>query len=151
VGFFEEGRVNLLAIDPGRQAGWALFKSRKLAGAGVWQSNIVPKGKGLLDLVVVEAPRWYPREHRIDVNDLLDLSIAVGKIEGMMEERGVPVEIVYPRTWKGSVPKEIHNRRVLAALTPQELGLLPKRPRARDFDHNVIDAVGIGLWKLGRM
>lgn len=144
----------LLAIDSGSRAdrpnmGWALFVDAKLLEAG-----LVGSGKRLPNVnakVIIEAPRWYPREYKIDTNDLLDLSILVGEIKGMYEERGCLVLLVWPRSWKGTVPKKIHNERVLAALTEEEVALLPLRPRAKDHDHNVLDAVGIGLWKLGRM
>ena len=48
------------------------------------------------------------------------------------------------------MPKDIHNRRVLKALSESELAVLPKRPRAKTPDNNMVDAVGIGLWRLGR-
>lgn len=159
-----DGKFELLAIDPGQRKsranlGWALFSNDRLADATVeWSSEdlMVPgyypfHAENTPRIAVIEAPRWYPREHRVDTNDLLDLSVLVGELKRHFAEREANVELVYPRTWKGTVPKDIHNKRVLAALSADELKLLPKRPRARDYDHNVLDAVGIGLWKLGRM
>lgn len=145
----------LTAIDPGSRAdrpnmGWALFLKSRLLAAGIVRSKEeLPQDS--VKIIVIEAPRWYPREYKIDTNDLLDLSILVGKIQGMYEERGQTVQLVWPRSWKGTVSKKIHNPRVLAALTKEEIVLLPRRPRAKDHDHNMLDAVGIGLWKLGRM
>jgi hypothetical protein len=153
----------LLALDPGfrkkqRNLGCALFEAEELSFADVvgeihhvpW-IGYAPQHLRSRSRAVIEMPRWYPREHEIDVNDLLDLACLVGRLQGRLEEKGVDVELVYPRTWKGTVPKDIHNKRVLAALSKEELALLPKRPRAKDFDHNLLDAVGIGLWKLGRI
>jgi hypothetical protein len=153
----------LLALDPGfrkkrRNLGCALFEAEELSFAGVvgeihhvpW-IGYAPQHLRSRSRAVIEMPRWYPREHEIDINDILDLACLVGRLQGRLEEKGVDVELVYPRTWKGTVPKDIHNKRVLAALSKEELAKLPKRPRAKDYDHNMLDAVGIGLWKLGRM
>jgi hypothetical protein len=41
--------------------------------------------------------------------------------------------------------------RILSRLTPEELAVVPVRPRARTVDHNCADAIGLGLWKLGRL
>jgi hypothetical protein len=159
-----DGKFELLTIDPGQRKGranlgWALFANDRLVEADVESSseNAMPPGCYPFSteqnprFAIIEAPRWYPREHRIDTNDLLDLSVLVGELKRHFAERGANVELVYPRTWKGTVPKDIHNKRVLAALSKEELAVLPKRPRAKDYDHNVLDAVGLGLWKLGRM
>ena len=35
-------------------------------------------------------------------------------------------------------------------LTDEERAILPRRPRAKDCDHNMLDAIGIGLWQLTR-
>lgn len=149
--------MKLLTFDPGRMTGWARFVDNQLVEAGTmkpyehgvraaFEDADVPD---IADLVVIENPRWYPHKTKGDVNELLDLAVLVGQLEGFFEK--TKVELVSPRTWKGTVPKEIHNRRVLAALRPEELAVLPKRPRAKDYDHNMTDAVGLGLWKLGRM
>lgn len=143
----------LLSIDMGvrernQNLGWAYFVMGELCRAGLGNDY---KFLRKLDLVVAEVPRWYPYKNKGDVNDLIDLAVGVGEVKGLFEDRGVIVDLVYPRTWKGTVPKEIHNERVLEALSEKEKKLLPKKPRARKYDHNALDAAGIGLWKLGRM
>lgn len=152
--------MNLLAFDPGKTTGWALYIAGKLALAG----TVHPYERGGLwaaldyvetnsaDLVVIEQPRWYPREREVDYNDVLDLAVLVGELKGYFGGDACrKIELVAPRTWKGSVPKPIHNRRVLAKLTAEELAVLPKRPRAKTLDSNMVDAIGIGLWRLGRV
>lgn len=149
--------MNLIAIDPGKTTGWAAFLDGKLYAARAtekaelfklpssgwsWPSKSHP--------VIIEMPRWYPHDQK-DTNDLLDLSVLVGEYKRFYESQGCTVELVFPRTWKGTVPKPIHNKRVLAALTPDERRLVPLRPRAKTPDHNAVDAIGLGLWKLGRM
>ena len=34
--------------------------------------------------------------------------------------------------------------------TPEEFARLPRRPRARGFDHNMVDGVGLALWYLDK-
>lgn len=141
--------MNLLAIDPGKNTGWARFGNSKLFAAGKGD----PRKEAVastLDLVLIEVPRWYPRERGVDTNDLLDLSVLAGRYAGHYETDLVPVELVYPRSWKGTVPWQICNERVLAELTEVEKSFLPRRPRKKDVSHDVLDAVGLGLWKLGR-
>jgi hypothetical protein len=52
---------------------------------------------------------------------------------------------VLPNKWKGNLPKKICKDRCKAVLTPEELA------RVKTEDHNVWDAIGIGLWYLGRL
>lgn len=151
--------MKLLSFDPGTQKiGWASFENGRLLLADKSDRNVEWMA-GAPDLVLVEMPRWYPHERRIDVNDLLDLSVVVGEIREHFR-RLCKVEFVWPRTWKGTVPKEVMSQRIYEALTADEIARLPKRAvrrgrphkgNAKDVDHNILDAVGLGLWKLGRM
>lgn len=155
--------MNLIAIDPGKTTGWAIFVDGGLRRAGTRKSGSstyfseevawdhMPLG-GLvpLDCVLIELPRWYPHDHS-DVNDLIDLAVLVGEIKRHYESQDFKVELVWPRTWKGNVPKPIMTKRILSRLTPDELAVVPLRPRAKTPDHNCVDAVGLGLWKLGRL
>lgn len=149
--------MNLIAIDPGKTTGWAVFWNNLLRTAGVSRSQDLFKAPPAEYmrvfpemLCLIEIPRWYPHDYK-DVNDLIDLAVLVGEIKRFYESQSGVVELVFPRTWKGTVPKDVHNKRVLAALSPEELKLVPLRPRARTPDHNCVDAIGLGLWKLGRM
>jgi len=98
---------------------------------------------------VIEKPQVY-RISKADPNDLIALSVVVGEWKEYLGQQGAEVELVTPKSWKGSVPKKIHNARVLSLLTKKEVALLPKRTRAKDYDHNLLDAVGLGLWRMGR-
>lgn len=156
--------MNLIAIDPGRTTGWAVFRDEKeLARCGSdkgrqafdepwWERPFkVPVYGPFSDyLVLIEHPRWYPHDQK-DVNDLLDLAVLVGEYKYWYESLGCTVELVWPRTWKSNVKKEIMTERILSRLTPDELALVPLRPRAKTPDHNCVDAIGLGLWKLGRL
>jgi hypothetical protein len=56
---------------------------------------------------------------------------------------------VSPFAWKGNVPKGIQGSRILSALTKAEHDVVcwPKN----SLKHNLVDAIGIGLWRLGRL
>ena len=144
----------LIAIDPGRTTGWALFLFGELESAG-WKTDqemlLEPIHSASYADVVLEVPRIYPRKGKGDQNDLIDLAVLVGDLRGYYRRRGGNVLLVPPRKWKGTVPKGIHNERVLDALKSHEKKRLPRRPRAKEYDHNMVDAVGLGLWKLGRL
>jgi len=59
------------------------------------------------------------------------------------------VRSVHPAEWKGQIPKKDGNRiikeRVRKRLTEAELAVIPKR-----LAHDGYDAIGLGLWHLGR-
>jgi hypothetical protein len=159
---------NVLTFDPGDRANrknmaWARFFDDRLERVGFvedgWPATglLVDQDESVnVELVVVEMPCWYPRKHKIDVNDLITIAVCVGWVEREYEDR-LPVERVIPRAWKGTVPKEVMSQRIYETLRPEERSLIPlKRGRrastnATDHDHNLLDAVGLGLWKLGRL
>jgi len=140
------GHRCIIAIDPGKRTGWAVFWEAELWSAGYTDNKELPEIPLLPAIVVIEVPRIYPFGGKGDANDLVDLAFLAGDYAGEMRVKypGVDVEQVYPRTWKGTVPKHIHNRRVLASLTSKEL------PKIQGCDHNMVDAIGIGLWQLGK-
>jgi len=157
----------VIAIDPGRRSGFAVFDSSGvLVGAGVLSDAAILARPPcpVSGVAVIEMPVVYPTRNA-DPNDLIDLAILVGDLRGYYRRQGFEVRLVKPRTWKGAVPKAIHNERTLRALTPEERALLPLRPRpwgsprapltspaspASLHDHNMLDAVGLGLWQLKR-
>lgn len=149
--------MRLLSIDPGKRClGWALWGS-SLEACGIVRTKVDDLGLGAqelvgrlptgAELVVVELPRIYPYERRINVNDLIDLAAVAGACAAVG-----PVQFVWPATWKGQVPKDISHQRIQKALTATErdvverdLAQVPKSLR-----HNVLDAIGIGQWRRGR-
>lgn len=152
---------NILAIDPGlRVLGAALFIKGKLAQAHVIKNPCKtergPKAwVAMANAVITEVGR------QVDdcVVELMQL-YAKGKAkpDDLMQLYGVAGAIVHasnasyyegylPKEWKSNVPKNIHNKRVLEKLEGRELHCLPPDS---SFLHNAIDAVGIGLFYLGR-
>jgi len=143
----------LIALDPGKNTGIALFDGPELAYA--FLAGDVPApfelvGRGPVDpstVLIIEIPRVYPGARSEDPNDLIGVAICAGR---WIEYLGCNVvQCVHPQDWKASVPKAVHNQRVLAKLTEKEKCRLPSLPKTKL--HNVIDAVGLGLFALGRM
>ncbi len=157
--------MRLLSIDPGKCMGWGFYVDGELQEAGVIEMNYDDFESFYRDLlglflrlnpneVIIERPQIYrdKKQKGKDPNDLLLLAVQEGIIRAVIFELNgliiISVEIVLPRTWKGQVPKEIHNKRILKKLTLTETTRLPKLSKTKA--HNMIDAIGIGLWKLGR-
>ena len=140
----------LVSIDPGKhKSGFAIFENDELVACGLvkTQSNDLRKewaGKAWAwpELGVVEAPRVYDRRRwKGDPNDLIDIAIAGGFVLGGVHPK--QLKVIRSEDWKGRTPKKIQAKRTLAKLSLQERKLVPP-------DHNVVDAVGIGLWELRR-
>lgn len=145
--------VTTVAIDPGtKSTGFAFFHGDTLShvarAKGLRCNNLdtldfekVRKWRGCCTHFVCEVPQVYPQS-KADPNDMIPLALLAGSLVGFF---GSPfVKLPKPREWKGQVPKKIHNARTLAALTPAELQL------CGGLSHDEIDAVGLGLWYLGR-
>lgn len=162
----------IIALDPGKQClGWSATIAGKLTACGLLRTQQPDLGGIVADyweqlqpsvpikprIVVVERMSHYPNARRTPaamhatVADLLDLTAVSAALAGRL----CPGQwrFASPAEWKGQTPKEIHNKRVLAALTAEEkiafeadINLVPQSLR-----HNVIDAVGLNLWAVGRM
>lgn len=167
-------------IDPGvRQHACAKFNSSGYLDSLYFSE----KGCGVNaeDSVLIENPRITEQSRGKDLNDILDLAVAVGMLKGFCLSHGASVRLVAPAAWKGQVKKWIHHSRVWAALNPSErceaakaIGMTPdaieakikgacqrwargdvtKSGQVRGYAwaaHNLLDAVGLGLWDLRRM
>lgn len=154
--------MSLLAIDPGVVGlGWANFCGGVLRSAGLIE-HLLPDGLGQLlgrfrlmgvlgMTVVVEIPQVYPqRLQKGDPNDLISVALVAGVAAAVFLPYCTP-RFVKPHAWKGTVPKDIHNRRIEAALDENERKVLLASTKLKSKRHNVTDAVGLGLWKLGRL
>ncbi len=151
----------LIAIDPGKTFGWALFCEEKLSGsahcsqsaffAGKLSAQAVRTGMKLpptLDdlpgefLFVGEKPNYRRAGgSKTSPDDLITLGIFLGELVALYRRKVDTVELVTAHEWKGSLDKDICHKRIQKILRPDEV--MPE-------NHNARDAVGIGLWKLGR-
>jgi len=134
-----------LYIDPGAITGWSVFDKGSLREAGVcseWpeRGGVVFAAARYANLMVIECPhtKW-----RATIKDMIMLGRRIGRWEQWAKPLGIEVKLMGVNEWKGSVPKPIMEKRILAALTDAERTLLPKLAKTRR--HNMIDAVGIGL------
>lgn len=102
---------------------------------------------------VIELPQVYPgRRQKGDPNDLIEVAAAAGAVGALLSAHGLAVRFVRPRDWKGQRPKDVDHARTRAILHASELEIVERVcagvPRAHRLD--LMDAVGIGLWSLGR-
>lgn len=154
----------LYTIDPGlRHCGKAIFENGKVFRAELIR-NPVTEGRGPAvwrplasefwkqtpfpvknDVLVCEMPRAYPGVRAEDPNDLLDLAGVLGAVSASFP--GV-VKMYFPSDWKGQVPKKTMTDRIRGFVKPEEWGRI-KDDGAKT--HNTLDAVGLGLFHLGRM
>lgn len=134
----------LIAIDPGvYKTGIARFRDGKLIDADYVPNECISYED--CDRLVVESQQIYPGSP-VRTSDLIDLAHAAGMVAGRFE---VAPEWVLPKKWKGNTPKAICTKRIEKCLTPEEVEALdPSVPKS--LRHNMLDAVGIGLWALGR-
>ena len=108
--------------------------------------------------VILEKPQVYQRRNgrtKGDPNDLITIAIAGGIVLGVIMEHNsiTEVELAKPAAWKmGQTPKEIENARALAALTRDEKIIYARcvESVSASLRHNVLDAVSIALFAVGR-
>lgn len=158
----------LLAVDPGiRGCGAALFDGSTLArvayvvspfasgnqaGESAAMAAAVAEWAGVVDLVVIEWPRVYATRIRAgqssgDPNDLLALAGVDAAVAALVGARSASY---CPSDWKGNVPKDVMGARILGRLSAAEQSLVMTVTPAGKR-HNAIDAVGVGLFHLGRL
>lgn len=171
--------TTLISFDPGlREAGLAVFTDGLLAaaflvrnpntkdrGGKAWLamgqevdtllSETVPGLPLRLHLhgsmFVSEIPQVYRegKSANVSPDDLTNLTGVVGCVIGFLDP--VEVKTYVPAEWKGQVPKDIHNKRIKASLSMDEKAILEGVKCPASLLHNVVDAIGVGLFELGRM
>jgi hypothetical protein len=146
----------LLTIDPGADTGWAQFSdSNTLQRCGlasgaddaeVW-SGVWPAR------VVIERPKIYPHgRQKARPEDIITLAVSAGEWGGIAKLRRCSVEYVEPFEWKGQLNKDVCHARARKRLTAEELVIVDAAcaELAVDVQHNVLDAVALGLWVVQR-
>ena len=165
-----------VAIDPGlRDQGVAVFRDQTLIAATLirvpgkergpaqwcevayrtheWVSTQVSMLGQHKGQVVSEHPQSYiASQQKGDQNDLCELAGVVGAT-CLALSRGTSWSVTgyLPQEWKGQVPKDVHNARVLKRLSPEEFKIVETCGVPESLLHNVIDSVGIALFHLGRL
>ena len=153
-------------LDPGlRHCGVACFTGRELKWAGlvrnpVKQERGVRAWLGMARAVQAGLPPAFLESLDVFVTELMQVDGRRGRVDDLFQLYGVAMWVghslasgeihgYYPRQWKGSVPKEVMGPRIEGRLTPQErLAVSPCAPSLR---HNIVDAIGIGLFHFKRL
>jgi hypothetical protein len=153
--------LRIVAIDPGlRVLGVAVFVDGSLTdvslvrglksgrGPGAWRAlaKAVEPILRTADLLVIERPQIYQGRKQIgDPDDLMELMGVVGAIVGLSST--IDVVTYRPKEWKSNVPKDVHQARLYAALSPEDQRLVDAI-KPESLKHNALDAVGIGCYYL---
>lgn len=93
----------------------------------------------------IEVPQDYD-SFRVASGDLDRMREVLGWVSLWRSDGGAEVKKIFPRAWKGNVPKQIHQNRMTKLLREEEIGLI----RALERKADAMDAVGLGLYVLGR-
>lgn len=147
--------MKLLSIDPGKSHyAWAIWTDAdSLHSCGrqyPWKRNgSIPNGQ--FKHLVIELPQIYRQSRwKGDPNDLIQVALTVGALESRIPHQDSL--LVHPHDWKGSTPKNIMEGRILDRLSDKEKIIFQEGvQRLGTKKHDVVDAVGIGLWALLRL
>ncbi len=152
----------VVAIDPGNCTGVAVF----VDGVLVFAYASTPAGSLILppgDILqraseahgIVELPRIYPSKGRNrgtkNPQSIVRLAVTLGRWEERLNALGIAFDEVHPRDWKGTVNKDAMCRRIERRLTAAERAVLDALELPDSKRHNVVDAIGLGLHRLGRL
>lgn len=142
------GSVNggLYAVDSGEHSGIAYFVDGKLQFAHRTRVE-----DGNIFLRYEEAVVEIPDRIKVDPKSIIKLALNAGAWLQHFGAGGRRVRAIEASAWKASTDPDVLARRILATLTDEERAVIPKTRSALGHDHNVIDAIGLGLWRLGRM
>lgn len=132
--------MNLISIDPGANECYVcVWRGDRCISAFTQREPLQPVN----DLVVCEIMQVYPGGRY--AADLLQVQGRASRVTALYAE--LAVHWVPPSTWKGQVPKKIHQAtRIMPHISEVELALFRcVEPSDR---HNFVDAFGIGMWFL---
>ena len=165
--------MSTLALDPGlRGCGVAVFsdegvlveceyvrsgsKADDLEGAMAMAEAVEDAFTLPYKHLAVEWPQVYAgSKQKGDANDLINLAAVVASV---CTRYGTSIITRYkPRDWKGQVPKEVIQARILGApgvvgrLSAEEVAVFKDCDCPKSLRHNVLDSIGIGLHFLDRL
>jgi len=115
--------------------------------AGLGVDALVRSWGGVVREVIIEWPQIY-RHSKGDPNDLLLLAGVAG-IYTQKYSHSSKIVLYKPAQWKGQIPKPIHHKRII-----ERLGSAIDRvelPKNKKLQADVWDAVGLGLYHLGKV
>lgn len=150
--------LRILAVDPGVEMGWAIFREGKLHSSGVicpdkdqdWQNRMddlhynfskLVEGREV-DGVCCEWPAFFEERGVVAAREgsLVKLACAVGVIMAVAFQNRLTFRRIEIAKWKGNMPKEAVKNRILKRLGQEA---------CKGLKTHAWDAVGIGLYVLG--
>jgi hypothetical protein len=158
-------------VDPGAATGYAVFVDGLLHHCGLAVATTPPRtdplksAREIAELVQLgyDARGIWPRSHLIiewpqvytrgsnDRNDLLPLCAIAGAVAQRLALFASQRHVL-PRTWQGQMTKDVCHARIKSRLDKYELTVVDAacQGHAPGKRHNILDAVGIGLYSVGR-
>lgn len=156
----------ILAFDPGKRCvGWAAFGGGRLVRCGLvaavdhaaltgalaerFEGVFAPGAPGTR--AAIEWPQVYnARGRKGDQADIVEVAAIAGVLRHLCRyaER---IDQPWPHDWKGSAPKAVMLDRIRQRLDNDELAEVYRQRVPAGLRHNLIDAVGVGLWASGRL
>jgi hypothetical protein len=114
-------------------------------------AELLPRLLKVAHVVVVEWQAIRPTDRR--PNDILNLAAVAGMAMGIAHCAHLREPIILnplPVRWKGSIPKDVHQRRILSESglsldSPAFCGIIPS------LRTHAVDAVGLALWGLRKV
>lgn len=160
----------ILAIDPGECTGIAwgigchLVAVRAATPGDALEVPDVVANTGLAGYghMVIELPKFYPpkvyghpKKATAIGNSLIREAVTLGRWTERATQRGLTTQEIFPKEWKGSVKKRTMCLRIIERMTRDERRMvsayLKSSKLAKSKTHNVLDAIGIFFWKVGRL
>ncbi len=152
--------MRLIAIDPGvHHCGLAVFDDEVLGHA---QIVLATEKRSLITalnhatdvfvdtrVVIEQMTTTGNRARRGRTNDLLNVSVMIGRIFEWADNSYGHPELVPIRKWKGQATKTVTFNRCQKKLSDDELKVVDL-PKDKKRQTDVWDAIGIGLWALKR-
>jgi len=125
---------------------------REIAGI-YWRAGSPMNAPGRSIGVGVELMEFRPEDVRSNPEDLIQVATVGAYCAGMLSRGDGAVLFTRPSEWKGNVPKDIHARRMIAALSVPEVTCMERDLTTvpKSLRHNVTDAIALGLYFAGRI
>jgi len=148
---------NILTIDPGIHIGYAIWKQNRIENKvlhypvafGVVQGKDEEKRFDKFKKIISQYPIYnvYMENSALmkhsakgtvtaESGALVKLSQTIGRIVQICKDQGMKVELIPVSKWKGTLPKDVCERRIRRALPDL----------SKDISNHAIDAIGIGLY-----
>ena len=134
---------DLVSIDPGV----AYYAEATWVGRSLDTARLVKNTDPVVwsvNAFVIES-QYLDRRGAARTDDVIALAQAAGRIAANYPD----ARWVLPGLWKGGVPKSAHQKRIRAVLTSEEGDKLAGMNKGTL--KQVLDAIGLGLWALGRL